>query len=138
MDEKSMSPIKRPLTTPIPDNHNNNDNINTNNNQMKAILTKDGIIKIILPSTVTANSQEKFLSKDVTTAAIEKSASSETSRQQDRSKEITKRRNSLAKDTNIHDDDVSDEDDQYAEYKMTPRQIFCASICQVCFCYFEH
>lgn len=106
MDEKSINPIKRPLTT------SNSDN---NTNQMKALLTKDGTIKIILPSTLTGNLQENFFSKDATT------------------KDATSSKNQNDQKTILPKVFVANEnDDQYLEYKITPRQIFCASICQVC------
>lgn len=106
MDEKSMNPIKRPLTT------SNSDN---NTNLMKALLTKDGTIKIILPSsTLTGNLQEHFFSKDATDATSSKS-------QNDQKPIVPK---TFAANEN--------DDDQYMDYKITPRQIFCASICQVC------
>ena len=110
MDEKSMNPIKRPLTT------SNSDN---NTNQMNALLTKDGTIKIILPSTLIGNLQENFFSKDVTKYA--------TSSKSQNDKPIQ----SFNKKGLVASENIESNDDQYSEYKITPRQIFCASICQV-------
>lgn len=111
MDEKSMNPIKQPLTT------SNSDN---NTNQTKALLTKDDTIKIILPSTLIGNLQENFFSKDVT----ETSSSSKSKNE----KPIQ-----LFKKGIVLGNDIDEcNDSQYSEYKITPRQIFCASICQVC------
>jgi len=106
-----MNPIKRPLTT------SNSDN---NTNQMKALLTKDDTIKIILPSTLTGYLQENFFSKDVTeTCSSSKS-------QNEKPIQLFKKGIILANEIDESDDSL------YSEYKITPRQIFCASICQVC------
>jgi hypothetical protein len=116
MDEKSMSsPIKQtPLTS-----------ISENNNQMKAILTADGKIKIILPSTLSDDhSKENFLSKDL---KVPKTALLSTSTASSNNSSNSKMRNFIDES----EGDEEEEDDKYAQFKMTPKQTFCSSICQV-------
>lgn len=116
MDEKS-TPITQPQTP----------------NQMKAILTADGSIKIFLPptsslSSIVSNDRHRF--KDVSRSILKESpimksnvcVASSTSAQKT-PKPINLMRNLF--------DESDDEDDMLSQYKLTPKNIFMATICQV-------
>lgn len=88
---------------------------------MRAILTNDGSIKIILSSTVTGHlHKDQFLSKDVDAATVAVESNN--------TKPIVE---ATIKNYDVDEESDDDDDERYSEYKMSPRQIFCASICQV-------
>lgn len=115
MDEKS-NPNKCPSFHP-----------ENNNNQMKAMLTNDGTIKIILPPSTLRNPEEN--SKDLSILSKDYSISSSKNT-------ISKCNSSKSTNESINlmktiIDDENDDDDRYLQYKMQPRQIFCCSVCHV-------
>lgn len=93
---------------------------------MKAILTTDGSIRIILSSdesSVDTNFKEKFLSKEIAPSKDSLASSSISVKSSQAPIDLKKPLNIL------HDE--SEDDDQYSEYKQTPRQVFMSTICHV-------
>jgi len=113
--------------SPNPPSSNNDShsvaNSPNNNNQMKAILTTDGSIKIILsppPEVVQATkNNEKFLSKEAIRA--------------DFADKLNEKPTTI--DLNMpfktFQDESDDDDELSSEFKLTPRQVFMSTICQV-------
>lgn len=128
MDEKS-STLKCLLKSSIPEQNNNT-------TQMRAILTADGKIKIILPTTLRdENYKEKFLLKD-TFAQPSSKASSSTNVSICTVNSNSHQDKQTGKGKHHDNESEEDDDDKYADYKITPMQIFCSSICQVSLNYF--
>lgn len=111
MDEKST-----PLTPQTP-------------NQMKAILTADGSIKIFLPPTSqssTISISEKHRSKDVSRSFHKDSPVLKSFAV---SPNVAKTPKPINLMKNLLDDD--EDEDTYLQYKLTPKNIFMATICHV-------
>lgn len=114
MYEKSNDPLKNPINSP-----------STPNNKMNAILSSDGSIKIIFSSEapiVDLNIKGKFLSKEIPCVEIDSSSSN-----CDSSKVTT-----ISKSSAGSNQIECVENDQFQKYKQIPRQVFMATICQVC------
>lgn len=110
MDEKSADPLQYPINKSTPPN------------QMRAILTTNGFIKIVLSDEPLSDNKEKFLSKEASTAnlpnepivsalCVEKSF----------------------QETVVLKEDFKNDNNQYLEFKQTPRQVFMSTICHVRF-----
>lgn len=87
---------------------------------MKAILTSDGSIKIILSADKTENSEtikENFLSKEKPSIKVAAKPSLAAKAPIDLKKVFQ---------------EEDDEDNRYAQYKQTPRQTFLSTVCHVC------
>lgn len=95
---------------------------------MKAILTHDGSIKIILPTDEADNKiKGKFLSKEIDSAGESSPASSSA-----RMKMINQTTTIDLKRT-LFQHEADDGDDQFSEYKQTARHVFMSTICHVSF-----
>lgn len=91
---------------------------------MKAILTHDGSIKIILPTDEPDNKiKGKFLSKEINSVGEKSPASSSA-----RTKIATTTTIDLKRTLFQHE---ADDDDQFSEYRQTSRQVFMSTICHV-------
>jgi hypothetical protein len=101
-------------------------------NQMKAILTADGSIKIFLPPTSLPSNvcNERHRSKDVSRSILKDSPVSKvgsvvpSASTQKTPKPINLMRNLF---------DESDDEEAFSQYKLTPKNIFMATICHVSF-----
>lgn len=106
---------------------------------MKAILTHDGSIKILFPSPPSSpltqrhddkdRSKKVFLSKDSLTSSTTSSTTPSSSITTQSLKSSPKCIN-LSKNVFLDDTD-DDEDDKFSQYKMKPRQVFMANVCNV-------
>lgn len=86
---------------------------------MKAILTHDGSIKIILPTDEPDNKiKGKFLSKEINSAGESFSARMK----------VNQTTIDLKRTLFQHE---ADDDDQFSEYKQTVRHVFMSTICHV-------
>jgi hypothetical protein len=117
-DGKSYDPNQIPLKSSSP-----------LNNQMNAILTSDG--KIILKfSTDEPKSdlsiKEKFLSKEISTGNVAKDSFASSSI----SFKSSQTQIDLKKSPKFFESETEDEE-QFSEYKQTPRQVFMSTICHV-------
>lgn len=109
MDEKSIDPIKYPI------------NKSSSLNQMRAILTTNGFIKIVFSDDLQLDIKENFLSKEASSANI--TIESKASAVSTKSKPITI---DLKKG-------FQDDYDHCSEFKQSPRQVFMSTICHVRF-----
>lgn len=101
-------------------------------NQMKAILTADGSIKIFLPTSSLPSivCNERHRSKDVSRSILKESPilksnifATSSASDQKTPKPINLMRKLF--------DESDDEDDMLSQYKLTPKNIFMATICHV-------
>jgi hypothetical protein len=107
---------------------------------MKAILTHDGSIKILFPSPPLLSSpftqrhddkdrsKKVFLSKDSLTSSTPSSSITT------QSLKSSPKCINLSKNVFLDDTD-DDEDDKFSQYKMKPRQVFMANVCNVSDCF---
>jgi hypothetical protein len=117
-DGKSNDPSQTPLNSSSP-----------LNNKMNAFLTSDG--KIILKFTTDEpksdlSNKEKFLSKEITTGNDTKHSLASSS--------ISFKSSQTPIDLNRAPkflDSETEDEEQFSEYKQTPRQVFLSTICQV-------
>lgn len=111
MDEKSADPLKNPNNKSSPFN------------QMKAILTTDGFIKIIYSTDeLKLGIKEKFLSKDATLINVAKESTSSSSAESKRTP-IDLR--------NVCHDESENNEDYSHNFKQTPRQVYMSTVCHV-------
>lgn len=111
MDEKSAVPLNNPINKSSP------------LNQMKAILTTDGSIKIFFSTDERTDIKEQFLSKDATLINVAKDPSFSSSSRSNRAP-IDLRKV-------YHDGDNETDEKHFHIFKQTPRQVFMSTVCHV-------
>lgn len=104
-------------------------------NQMKAILTADGSIKIFLPPTSLPSivCSDMHRSKDVSRSILKDSSLLKRNVSVTSSASTQKFPKSINLMRNLFDESDDDDDETLAQYKMTPKNIFMATICHVSF-----
>ena len=107
MDEKSIDPNKIPINNSSPPN------------QMRAILTTNGFIKIVLSDEPLSDIKQKFLSKEACSSNVlndSKVSAEKNSQESINLKKVTQ-----------------NDSNNFSEFKQTPRHIFMSTICHVRF-----
>lgn len=118
-DGKSNDPTQSPFNSSSP-----------LNNQMNAILTSDGTIILKFATGEPKKElciKDKFLSKEITTGNVAKDASFASSSISFKSSQTPI---DLNKKPKFLDSETEDEE-QFSEYKQTPRHVFMSTICHV-------
>lgn len=122
MNEKSKAPDDPPSDIPI------------KNNPMKAMLTSNGSIRIIISSSDESSGEEnprEVLASDdsgVDSGVTKKSKSSS------KASEVETSTFSHATSTSKTHQEDEDDDDELSQYKQSPRAVFLSTVCHVSSC----